>query len=85
MPTLARQGDPTTHGGMVLTAASRTLVEGKPVARMGDLVLCGKHGPQPIVLGLSTVFVEGKPVARVGDIAACGARILAGSTRTQSG
>ena len=85
MPAIARQGDPTSHGGMILTAATRTLVEGKPVARMGDLVLCGKHGLQPIILGSSTVFAEGKPVARVGDIAACGARILAGSTRTQAG
>ena len=47
--------------------ATKTIVEGKLVARVGDIVLgaCGHIGI--ITTGSSTMNAEGQPVARVGD------------------
>ena len=83
----ARLGDPSSHGGVIITAAARTLVNGLPVARMGDLHACPMpgHGITPIVVGSATSLTEGCPNARLGDIAACGAVIVAGSGNTFSG
>jgi len=80
----ARLGDLTSHGGVIVTGASRTLVNGKPVARMGDLHFCPIpwHGVTPIVSGSASTYTEGKPNARVGDCAGCGAVILTGSPNT---
>ena len=89
MPAIARQGDRVTHNyvqfGAITMGATRTVVEGAPVARMGDLALCPKHGPQPIAGGSATVMVEGQPVARVGDTLACGAMIIGGATTVEAG
>ncbi len=80
----ARLGDRSSHGGVIVTGASRTLVNGKPAARMGDQHCCPipGHGVTPIVSGSSDTLTEGKPNARVGDAAACGARIVTGSPDT---
>jgi uncharacterized Zn-binding protein involved in type VI secretion len=89
MPAIARVGDQVTHDqvryGAITAGASRTVVEGAPVARVGDLAICPKHGPQPIASGSATVIVEGKPVARVGDTLACGATIVMGAGTVQAG
>lgn len=79
---IVRLGDTSTHGGAVVTAATRTLAEGAPVARMGDLFACPKHGVKPIVGGSTKTLVEGAPVARLGDKVACGAVLLPTSTKT---
>lgn len=73
-----RLGDPTDHGGVVVSASSLTIVEGKPVARIGDMVACPipGHGVCPIVTGDSTCIVDGSPVARQGDKTACGAGLV---------
>ena len=80
----ARLGDRSSHGGVIVTGASRTLANGKPAARMGDQHSCPipGHGVTPIVSGSSDTLTEGKPNARVGDAAACGARIVTGSPDT---
>lgn len=80
----ARLGDTSSHGGMIVTGAIRTMVNGRPVARMGDLHLCPipGHGITPIVTGSLDTLTEGKPNARMGDITGCGAVIVTGSFNT---
>jgi len=80
----ARLGDISSHGGVIVSATQRTLVDGRPAARMGDLHACPVpfHGVTRIVSGASKTLVEGRPAARVGDVTGCGAVIVSGSNRT---
>ena len=80
----ARLGDSSSHGGMIITSAVRAMVNGIPVARMGDLHVCPipGHGVTPIVTGSATTLTEGSPNARLGDLCGCGAVIVAGSPNT---
>lgn len=66
---------------MIITGAMRTVVNGRPAARMGDLHSCPLpfHGITPIVTGSPDTMTEGQPNARIGDMAACGAVIVTGS------
>ena len=41
---IVRAGDCIDHGGYVIASDNSTIVNGKPVARIGDKVLCYKHG-----------------------------------------
>jgi uncharacterized Zn-binding protein involved in type VI secretion len=84
MPFQARLGDISSHGGIIITAAARTLVDGRPVVRLLDLHVCPipLHGITPIITGAVRTLTEGLPNARVGDITACGAIILTGSPTT---
>ncbi|MFC7520962.1 PAAR domain-containing protein [Xanthomonas populi] len=65
-------GDRLDHGGSVVTGSAETDVDGKPVARIGDTVVCSVHGQTEIASGDATVMIDGKPVARHGDKTACG-------------
>lgn len=80
-------GDVCDHGAVIITSCRRTLVDGIPVARYGDLVACPlpNHGVNPIVKASGTVWVEGQRVARVGDTTACGATIITGSGEMEVG
>lgn len=84
---LARLGDTSSHGGIIITSASKTFVNGIPVARKGDLHSCPikGHGVTPITGGSDSVFVEGSAAARVGDSIGCGAVITSGSPNATSG
>lgn len=82
MPLIARLGDPGSHGGGVSTAAARSLAEGIPIARVGDIYGCPIHGPNPIMLGASRTYCEGPLIAFNGSVTACGASIIATATRT---
>lgn len=44
-------GDKTTHGGVVISASSTMIVNGKPVALVGDKVSCPipGHGTNAII------------------------------------
>ena len=55
----------------------------KPVARVGDVHICGNpnHPPNVIVSG-GQAIVDGRPVARKGDRCACGAVIVEGSSQS---
>lgn len=77
----ARLGDMSSHGGTIITGALRTMVNGRPAARMGDLHVCPipHHGVTPIITGSLDSVTEGKPNARMGDMAGCGAVIVGGS------
>ena len=87
MKPQARLGDVSSHGGVIVTAAVRTYVDGRHVARMGDLHVCPipGHGVTPIATGSAKTFTEGQANARIGDVAACGAVIATGSPTTKTG
>lgn len=80
----ARLGDISSHGGTVVSAAKRTLADGQPAARMGDLHSCPIpfHGVTRICTGSAKTLIEGRPAARMGDVAGCGAVIVSGSDKT---
>jgi uncharacterized Zn-binding protein involved in type VI secretion len=76
----ARQGDVTTHGGVITVGCSTVLIGGQPAARQGDMHTCPMvtpgtppvpHVGGPIVTGSLTVLIGGQPAARQGDTATC--------------
>jgi len=79
-------GDCIDHGGYVVASDTGMTVNGKPVARIGDKVICYKHGITEIVESSRTELTVGKkPVARIGDKTKCGAKLLGGSMDTFAG
>lgn len=82
MPLIARLGDTSSHGGSIVTSASKTMCEGEFIAREGDILNCPIHGPNPIVGHSSKLMVEGKFCARHGDAAACGATLISGAVKS---
>lgn len=79
---IARLGDKSSHGGTIITASSMHTVDGKPIARIGDLHACPirGHGITPIVSSpASAHLVEGKGMAVVGATTGCGATIVTGA------
>lgn len=87
MSQVARLGDSSSHGGTIITGASKTFVNGIPVARVGDLHSCPivGHGVTPITTGSGSVEAEGAAVARIGDSCGCGAVISDGSPDVEAG
>lgn len=73
-----RLGDPTTHGGQVISASSNFDVFGKQVARIGDKVTCPQkgHGVCVIVEGDPTWTIDGRNVALEGHKTSCGATLI---------
>ena len=85
VPLVARHGDPC--GGTILATATKTFVNGIPVARLGDRVTAhgdGPHANATLVQASTTVFAEGIQVCRVGDAASCGHVITSGSPDTSA-
>lgn len=82
MPLIARLTDTSTHGGTVITSASKSLCEGQLIARKDDILDCPIHGPNPIVEHSTKLFCEGKEVARHGDATSCGATLISGATKS---
>lgn len=81
---VARLGDGSDHGGVIISSASKTIVEGKLVARVTDLHSCPipGHGVTPIVTGSPHYLVEGQLCARTTSLTGCGASIIGGATKT---
>lgn len=73
-----RVTDTTDHGGEVITGATQWTVDGKPIARVGDLVRCPQclNQTYPIVEGDEMISIEGRRVAFDGHLTACGARLI---------
>ena len=84
---IIRLGDRTSHGGVVVSAAPSSTVDGIPPARVGDMTTCPikGHGAHPIVSGDSTCIVDGSPVAREGDVTGCGATLIASQDTSTAG
>ncbi|UXY14561.1 PAAR domain-containing protein [Chitiniphilus purpureus] len=79
MKRVIRLGDPTSHGGVVVSASPGMVIMGKAVARVGDTVSCPVpgHGSTVIVEGDPDWLVDGKPVALDGHKTSCGASLIA--------
>lgn len=74
------------HGGYVLATEDNVFVHRKPVARVGDEVLCLRHGITKIVGDKDVkVFSDKQRIARVGDKTACGGIIMGGSFNVYAG
>ena len=78
MKRVIRLGDPTTHGGTVVSASPTVIINGKPVARLGDSVTCPLpgHGVVTIIEGDPNWLVDGRPVALEGHKTSCGAALI---------
>ncbi|WP_106743539.1 PAAR domain-containing protein [Yoonia maritima] len=50
-----------------------------PIARVGDVHDCPRHGKNAIVSG-GQATADGRPIARVGDKCGCGATIIDGAS-----
>lgn len=95
MPSAARLGDKTTHGGVLgpppaplSTLVATVLIEGVPAAVVGSVHVCVKYpdtlmGPANVVMPPNgpprTVLVGGVALAAMRDRTACGATILLGA------
>lgn len=80
-------GDPSTHGGVVITASGFVTINGKRVTVTGDLHSCPIHGHgiTGITASSSLLKVNGISVVRQGDFAGCGAAIIPLQVFTQFG
>lgn len=73
-----RLGDPTSHGGVVVSAASNFVMFDKNVARIGDVCTCPVKGHNNCVIveGDPVWTIDGKGVALEGCKTSCGAVLL---------
>lgn len=78
MKRVIRLGDPTSHGGKVVSAAANSSIFDIQVARLGDKVSCpiSGHGVATIVEGDPDWLIEGIPVALEGHKTSCGASLI---------
>lgn len=76
-------GDTTSHGGVVISGSPTTTVEGRPIARVGDLVTCPLCKPHTfqIVEGLSMLTDNYMAVALHGHKIECGAALIASAAQ----
>ncbi|AUH52364.1 PAAR domain-containing protein [Chromobacterium sp. ATCC 53434] len=78
MKRVIRIGDPTSHGGKVVSASATTSMFGKAVALIGDAVSCPQNGHVNCVIveGDPSWTVGGKAVALEGHKVSCGAALI---------
>lgn len=69
-----RLGDPTSHGGVVVSAESNFIMFGKPVALVGDVCTCPIKGHDHCVImeGDPLWTFNGRGVALDGALLSCG-------------
>lgn len=83
---MAVSGACIDHGGYIMATEDKVFVNGKPVARVGDKVLCFRHGVTEIVGDKDVkVYSNKERVARVGDKTKCGAVITGGLVNIYAG
>ncbi|CAN7621343.1 PAAR domain-containing protein [Pseudoduganella sp. LjRoot289] len=77
-------GDKTSHGGTVIGADLTVDINGKYVARVGDMTVCPKcKGTFPITSGPGDLVDSGgNGYARHMDSTACGAKLISGQATT---
>jgi uncharacterized Zn-binding protein involved in type VI secretion len=83
---IAVVGDPTDHGGKIVTGSETHMIGGAKIARLHDLVDCpltypdGKpHGLNKIVEAHPTLTIDGIRVALRGHRTECGCAITGNS------
>jgi uncharacterized Zn-binding protein involved in type VI secretion len=76
---IVRLGDPTSHGGTVITASPTHTIGGIGIARTGDKLVCPipGHGVNVIVEGAPNYLIGGRMVALHGHRGACGCTLIA--------
>lgn len=77
-------GDKTTHGGTVISGDVTSDIDGKCLARVGDMVVCLKcKGVFAITSGAPDIVDgQGRSYARHMDTTACGARLISRQVTT---
>lgn len=77
-------GDKTSHGGTVISADFTCDINGKNIARVGDMTVCPKcKGTFPITSGPTDVVDgSGNGYARHMDSTACGTKLISGQITT---
>ena len=92
MPSAARVGDTSTHGGTIVGPGMATvLIGGKPAAVAGDMHVCSlpPNGHQPTASafpsGSTTVLIGGMPAIRTTDTCICGAMAAVGDPTVSIG
>lgn len=85
MPSAARVGDFSTHGGLCTGPGVATVViGGQPAAVLMDLHTCAIPAPghvptvSPFLQGSASVLIGGRPALRAGDTCGCGASVAVG-------
>ncbi|XOY30597.1 PAAR domain-containing protein [Proteus cibi] len=75
MKKIIRVGDTLNpYGGKVMTGSY--LAYGKPVACIGDSVICNKHGENQIIEGATDSIINKKAIALDGHHCACGCTLV---------
>ena len=84
---VAREGDGTSHGGVVHATQNNYFVNNLAVVRLGDPAPCPlpHHGGAVVTSASTSVTNGGAGVARIGDVTSCGAVITGGSSDTLAG
>ena len=80
MLPIARLGDDHVcplHGPNKIVTGGKSLIDGKPVARLGDSTACGAT----IVVGSMNGRDDGKPIAYLGCATSHGGSIVSGSPK----
>lgn len=82
-----RLGDKLTSGGEVINVTSTSVMDGKAVALIGDLVSCPipGHGINAIASSEPGWMSDGKPVAFDGALCLCGCRVIASTSTSIMG
>jgi uncharacterized Zn-binding protein involved in type VI secretion len=85
MPSAARVGDVTNHGGSIVGPGCPTVMIGSmPASVAGDNHVCpippntGHITSSPFPMGSATVMIGGKPAIRTTDACICGAMAVVG-------
>jgi len=83
---VVRLGDPSDHGGSMITADAHYKADGIQACVNGDLHSCPipGHGVTSVSASTSITSSNGKKILRVGDVAGCGAVISSGSPEVTS-
>jgi uncharacterized Zn-binding protein involved in type VI secretion len=94
MPSVQRQGDANSAGGVIKAGVNSVRVNGRPIATVGLSVTphpcCGKKGCPPVhcfaktSIGAGTVRVNGRPVALTGNKDTCGHARSGGSPNVKA-
>jgi uncharacterized Zn-binding protein involved in type VI secretion len=66
------------QGGPVVGGVPAVLIDGKPVAAVGDACLCKSPVPDMILTGAPRVLVAGRPIATTASTTAHGAKFTKG-------
>ncbi|EMB4323194.1 PAAR domain-containing protein [Pluralibacter gergoviae] len=71
-------GDPTSHGGKVITVSSTFELSGKNAALLNDTVTCPEHGINKIIeCDISAYEENGRGIVLHGCRTQCGASVIA--------